>query len=106
MGGAHDLVGEAAEGDLVAVLEDHGALEDVLELADVAGPGVGVQGSGGVVGQGAVWLAVAVGEALQEALGEEEDVAFTLTEGRELDGEHRQAVVEVFAEASRVDILA
>ena len=50
-------------------------------------------------------MAVAIGKALEEALGEEKHVTLTLTERWELNWEHRQTVVEVFAESSLSDFL-
>lgn len=86
--------------DLFAADGDDEALDEVFELADVAGPGVLFEGrEDGVVdafdGDG-------VGDAVdvEEVLGEERDVAVALTEWWELDGDDVDAVVEVFAEAA------
>lgn len=91
--------------DLLAADGDDEALDEVLELADVAGPGVLLEGGeGGVVDalDGEV-----VGDAVgaEEVLAEERDVAGALAERGEVDGDDVDAVVEVFAEAAGVDHL-
>ncbi len=91
---------EAFFADVLAGLEEGGLLDDVFELAHVAGPAVAAHGlkcSGGEVDFGD---GVAFGEIGGEFLGQKADVAAALAQRRDVDLHGREAVEEVFAEAS------
>ena len=77
----------------------------MFELANVALPGVGEEGLAGVGGEAEV---AAVGGAGfgEEVFGEEYDVVAALAEGGEDEGDHVEAVEEVFAEALGADLAA
>ena len=78
--------------------EDDGALEDVLQLADVARPRVRHQPAQG----GRVDPVKPPGdprrELVEEVLRQERDILRPLAERRELDREDAEPVVQVFAE--------
>ena len=76
-----------------AVGQQRGALDHVLQLAHVAGPGVGAQ----CVARGAR----EVRAAGEEVLGERQHVVDALGERRQVHLDHVDAVVEVFAERCR-----
>ena len=70
----------------------------VSELADVAGPSIAEQRLAGVVGQRAGGPAVVGAGTGQEVLGQPQDVPGPLAQRRQPDGQHRQPVVQLFAE--------
>src|SRR5262245_47988224 len=101
---------EIVRADHLAVAQDRGARQHVLELADVAGPAVLLQARerlGGDLGRIARLLA---GEALcsaapagEDVRGEERDVVLALAQRRDLDRYDREAPVEVLAELAARD---
>src|SRR6185295_6345780 len=83
----------------------HGALDGVAELADVARPRLGGEASesdGGELGGNGGTLAVA--EALEEVGDEEGDVVDALAKGRDAEADDGEAVEEVGAKAALVDL--
>ncbi len=79
---------------------DDEALNEVFEFADVAWPDVffeDLEGLGGEVFEGKV---VGATVDLEEVVAEDRDVSGAVTEGRKMDGDDVDAVVEVFAEAA------
>ena len=94
---------QVGAGDLGATRQDERPLDDVLELADVARPGVARQSAATAAGvEPAHRLAGAGGVLLHEVLGQERDVAAARSRsGGSTDREDVQSVVEVLAEASR-----
>src|SRR5690242_13686474 len=85
--------------------EDHGALHDVFEFADVARPGIVLQERGGGGSRaGERFLKFAV-EVLQQFKGKGDDVFIALAERRDVERYDIEAVVEVFAEAALRDRL-
>ena len=77
--------------------DDH-LLDGVAELADVAGPGVGLERLQGRRLDARDGAAVRGGELLQEARDEPGDVLRVVLQGRHADVDDVQPVVEVFAE--------
>ena len=73
--------------DDVAAGEDGGALDDVLQLADVAGPGVGLELGLGLGREGGGRPGVALRVLAEEVLGQEAHVAEALAERGHADGE-------------------
>jgi hypothetical protein len=92
-------------GDHRAVGQRGGALDDVAHLADVAGPGVG-QHRVHRVGAERHLHAAPAGDVAQEVVGQPGDVLAALAHRRQLDVDHAQAEVQIFAEAAAVDLLA
>ena len=80
--------------------EDDGAFQDVLQLADVAGPSISDQASHGLRADAFDAPAGAAGELVDQEPDEERDVLGAVAERGERDGEDAEAIVEVFAEAS------
>jgi hypothetical protein len=98
-----ELWREVGEVDGALVAEEHGAFDDVFELADVAGPGVGEEG---LHGEGGDVLNVEAHAGVVEAHEEADelwDVLGALAEGGEVEVDDFEAVVEVFAEGGFVD---
>ena len=96
------LGGEVAEVEDGAAGEGAGALDGVLELADVAGPVVLHEEMEGVVGEG-VGDALLGLHALEDVRGEEGDVAAALAQGGDAQVDDVEAEVEVLAEAAGLD---
>ena len=90
--------------------EERGAGDDVLQLADVAGPLVREEGGAGVCGQRLRRPRRAGRRLAEKPLGERHDVIRALAEGRQAHRDHREAMVEVRAEATlasaRLQVLA
>ena len=108
--GDRDLRGrrlQVAEGNLQrrAGGEDDRALDDVLQLADVARPGVANQGLHDRGRDGLDPPAHPPGELLGEMADQPRDVVAALAQRRQHEREHVQAVVEVAAEAAVGDHL-
>jgi hypothetical protein len=76
--------------------DERGAEQHVLELADVAGPGMAGEARQGAGGD--PFLPDLGGEGLEEVVRQEGEVAEALAQRRDLDGQHREAVEEVLAE--------
>ena len=83
--------------------EHQGAFDGVLQLADVAGPVVGLQGLARGFAEGGFGTAVHGGQAREQMFGERQDVGGAFAQGGHLDGEHAEAEVEVFAEGAGGD---
>src|SRR5690606_30371226 len=94
--GGGEVCAAAGGGDA----REDGGLDGVRELADVAGPGVGVHARECGGREGADGPLVAGGEVVEEVTREEFEVAVALAERGQTVGEHEQAVVEVAAEAT------
>ena len=99
---AADGVGELVEVD-EARAEDDGALEDVLQLADVAGPVVVEERLHRLGGHGRDRPLVLPRRARDERVDEERDVLLALPQRREADGDDAEAVEEVLAELPFLD---
>ncbi len=85
-------------------VEDEDALDEVAQLADVAGPVVLAEGGEGVFGHLDVGAAVLRAELLEEFLDEERDVFLAVAQGRDEEGDDVEAVEEVFAEVAAGDL--
>src|SRR5690606_36885986 len=92
--------GEVGRRDPRAVGHRHGALEDVLQLADVAREGVVHERGHRVVGQGGRVAVLLVGEAGDEVGGELRQVVEVLAQRRHAQLDHVDAVVEVVPEGA------
>src|SRR6266542_1755613 len=88
------LRGEPRPGEL-----EEGALDDVLQLADVARPRVAEQERLGVLRERERAALELLAVLREEVPSEQDDVALALAERREADRHHRDAVVEVAPEA-------
>ncbi len=103
--GALDEHGEVLGFDALDFgIEDEDALHDVAELADVAGPVVGLEGGEGGVGDFYVGAAVLLAELGEEFAGEKRDVFFAVAEGRDEERDDVEAIEEVFAEVAAGDL--
>src|SRR3990167_4807496 len=89
---------QIGDGDAIARGEDHGPLQHVLQLADVARPGVAREEVEGLRGHRADLLALRRGVALEEEPGGGGVVPPPLPERREDDVDDVEPVVEVAAE--------
>ena len=103
--GMRDLGGQDSFRDRPSLGEQHGALDDVEELAYVARPRVLLEHLQGLRREPLHALAELRIEALDERGGEEGNVRGTVSERRELDGEHPEPVEEIGAETTPRDLL-
>ena len=90
----HEVDGAAVAG------QHHAAFDQVLQLTDVAGPGVGEHGVDGAAGEAGDLAAVAAVELVQEVVHEHGDVLPAFAQRRHAHGQHVQAVVQVLAKAA------
>ena len=84
--------------DLLPAAEDHGPFDDVLELADVAGPEIGDQLFLRLIGEAGDLPAGLGVEFSQEVVGQQGDVLGPLAQGGDDDFQHAEAEIEVAAE--------
>src|SRR5690606_30982450 len=89
--------------EALAVAEQNRALHDVLELTDVAWPGVLGEQRLRIGGDPTYLLAQASVEALEEVLDQGRDVLRTFAEGRESNRDYVEPIVQVFAERTLGD---
>src|SRR5690242_6072730 len=90
IGGSHAL----------PVVHDHRALDPVLELADIAGPGKGVDRVDGIRAERLSARAKLAGEAVDEMASEQDRVARALRERRNLHHDFSEPVINILAEAA------
>src|SRR5262249_57646764 len=79
---------------------DDGALDEVLQLADISGPGVCIKRIHDIVWNPGDGFAVTAREYLEKVSGKEPDVAVALAQGRKRDRKYIQAIVQISAEPS------
>ncbi len=89
---------------LVRRTEQQRALDQVLELSDVALVVVGLEGRRGFGAEPRARLAELARDASQEVLGQQRDVLGPLHQRRHADGKHAQPVVQVLAEPACPDL--
>src|SRR6185312_321528 len=96
----------------LAVAQDRGARQHVLELADVAGPAIGLESRECLRGHLGRIRRLAAGEALRGAAalredvrGEQRDVFFALAQRWHLDRHDRESPVQVLAKLAARDEL-
>ena len=88
--------------DAIAGRQDRHALDDVAELADVAGPGVALEQRASDVGVDRARPDVVAGAELRQEVGHERpDVLRPLAQRRHADRKPAQAVEEILAERCR-----
>jgi hypothetical protein len=85
-------------------VEDEDALDDVLELADVAGPVILPELGESGVGNFDAGAAVLLAELEEELAGEDGDVFFAVAERRDEERDDVEAIEEVFAEVAAGDL--
>src|SRR5690606_4037117 len=84
-------------GDAFAA-HDHTAANAVLELTDITRPFVLADRAHGVRSKCQVCFPTLLAEALEEGLRQDQDVVLALTQGREDDLDHRQAIKQILTE--------
>src|SRR5262245_39536986 len=104
-GGAGGQLGVDLEVEGGARREDDGALEHVLQLADVPGPSIGDETSHGLPAHSVDTLADASSELVDQEADQERDVLGAFPERGKRDGEDAEAIVEVLAERAGADNL-
>src|SRR5688572_23825122 len=96
---------EIGGGQRIAVAQNGGPEEGVLELADIARPAIAHQHLEPVVGDRQVAHARLLGDPGEEVAGERRDVAGAVPQGRDRHVDDVQPVIEVLAEAAAGDFL-
>src|ERR1043165_41874 len=89
--------------DLFARADDDGALDDVAQLSDIAGPVVRAQGFERGLRKEAGRALVSLTQLRDEVLRKERQIAFTLAQGRHLNRDDVEAIEQVFAELTCMD---
>lgn len=84
-------------------MKDDDVADHVLELADVAGPGIGPEYLFHIGVEAAEALALLGGVIEQELMGDRQDVVLPLAQ-RQVDRDDVQPVVKVLAEAALLDL--
>ena len=104
-GGRRDRLAEDVAADLQRApgREDDGALEDILQLADVAGPGISSQPLHRLLADAVDALADPRGKFIQEESHQERDVLRPLAERGKRDREDTESIVQVLAERLLAD---
>src|SRR5580658_3926027 len=97
------LGGQILRAELLTIAEEDGALDDVLELADVARPGVGREDVEGLRLDTRHVLLEALVELAEKVLDEQRNVPGSLAQRRQPDGDDVEAIVEVLTEDARAD---
>ena len=93
-----DVDAQQLGGNFCALAEDHRALHGVFQFTHVTGPAVVANGLLGLGREVQVVAADASALAGEEDAGDLVDVAATLAQGRQLQGDDVQAVIQVFTE--------
>ena len=94
---------QVGSGDDAAVSGDQGPLDGILQLPDVAGPGVSDQELTSLVAEARLATPHPLAQTAQEIFGEDENVSGALPQRRERNAEYREPVVEVRAEGAGLD---
>src|SRR5262249_28672993 len=89
---------EVLHGDQPTLTEDRGALEDVAQLADVAGPVILDEQFARLARDPTGRTTDAAADVGEERLGGRQDALATPGQRRESDREHIEAIVETLAE--------
>ena len=89
--------------DASALRQHHAALDDVAQLAHVAGPRVGLERLPRLVRQSLDLGAVAAVAVIDEARHQQRDVLEPIAQRRQMQAQHIEAVVEVLAELALLD---
>ena len=105
LGGAAQHVGEVLGLHLVVLDHDEQPLDRVLQLADVAAPGVAAEGLDRRRGEASRPHVVLGAELPREVLDEGRQVLRALAQGRHADRDHGEPEEEVLAEAALLDLL-
>lgn len=85
--------------------QDDRALDDVLQFADVAWPGMAFEGFHASAGDAQDLHAVFAGEALAELIGQEGNILLVLAQGRDTNGHDVQAEIQILPEFFALDAL-
>ena len=98
------MIGQASRRDELGGLEGDGSFDDVLELADIARPGVGLKDTDGIRGQSLAFDSETSTGPLDEVAGEIGKVVGSLAQGRQVEVEHVEPVEEILSEGALFDI--
>ena len=99
-----DALRKMRDADAVAVFQQTDAFQQVFKLAHVAGPLVGLENAPDVVVE-ITHPALVLGVVFDEAVfSQEKDVVSPLAQGRNIDRDHLQAVVQVVTEVAGLDL--
>jgi hypothetical protein len=96
-----EVHGKIVEADHRPRGEGDAALDDVLELTHVARPVIGLEGGQGPARDAADVLLELLGVLAEKVLDEDGNVGLARAQGRDGDGDHVEAVVQVLAEGAR-----
>ena len=98
------MLGQAPRGDELGGLKGDGPLNDVLELADVTWPGIGLEDSDRIRGESLGFDAETNTGSLDEVAGELGKIVGPLAQGRQVEVEDVETVEEVLSEGTFLDV--
>src|SRR5207253_879738 len=101
--GLDDLARQVGNSDKRAVGDNHGALNDILELANVAGPGVRFEDAERIVVNLEHGFSRAVPMQFQKVQSQFSDVLASLAEWGDQNGNDIDSIIEVLAETPFFD---
>src|SRR4029077_20210058 len=83
-----------------AIAQNYGALDHIGELAHVAWPWVGEEFVKDVLGDLSKVFFGLLGKPTQEVIRQDRNVFFSFSQGRQRDGDHIEAVVQILTKGS------
>ena len=86
-----------------SLAENHGPLDKILQLADIARPGIGHQLPESILAELQLRQLVLFGKLAEKMLRQQQDVLRMFPQGRHGHGNYIEPVVEVFAETTFLD---
>jgi len=81
--------------------EDHRALNDILQFSYIAGIMMSQKQAFGLRRQAQMPFVVSLAKGLEKMLGQQGNITFTATQGRKLNLDHVQAIIDIFAKRAR-----
>src|SRR5579875_134235 len=98
------MFGEIGQGYPLVVGQCAGALDDVLQLAHIARPSVGLERDKHLRLEADDPIVCLLGKFLQKKVREQRDVALAFTQGRKRDIDHIDAIVKILTEAALTNL--
>jgi len=102
---AADVGRQLVDGHRLAPAEKNRTLDDVAQLAHIAGPGIHLEKVDYLVTETLDFAPTIGGELAQEHIREQRDVLAAFPQGRQVDGDGVDAEVEVLSKPSLADFL-
>src|SRR6266536_4297806 len=92
-----DRLRQIVRGQYRLIRERDGLLDGVFEFTNIPRPAIGAEQLHRLVRDGRDGFAALLGVVLEKMAGQERDIFHSLPQGREMDGDHIQTVVQILA---------